>query len=427
MVDLLRSLGLSSETESSSSSSAGGHPPAAAPFRYLAASSEVAQYQHPSFQSLELLLPASLWSDSFVQERARYTLQPRHPSSLSAPANGATSGPSSSHACCGSMQTLAVTTAVLETQRRASSTGVGGCLPSGTPGRWSLMAIYRNFKRAREEAPMWEKVFEGPRRVGLVDSAVEETSACRHRALSPPIDSLASSSASLVNDGSVTKGDDRREEVTVPSHGLSSSCSFASTVSRAESINPAGVSEADTRNAKAPECQVRSSASPVSVRAPATPLTAAHAEALRVFKTVLDRVSAVHEICCPLCSPPRPPRWGLCGQPALPNRPVLAHGPHARTNKDAPIDPEESQVANGHVRNAHELSADVATLNGTEAYRQHLLHRVRSLLSHHDDRLRCLSETKPTRLHVAVELHPLVVACAQLGGLPLLRALSVTL
>lgn len=71
MAGLSRARGSSYDAESISGSVTGGCPSAPAPFKYLTASSEVARYQHPSFRSLELLLSTSLWSNAFVQERAR--------------------------------------------------------------------------------------------------------------------------------------------------------------------------------------------------------------------------------------------------------------------------------------------------------------------------------------------------------------------
>ncbi|KAG5504606.1 hypothetical protein JIQ42_06444 [Leishmania sp. Namibia] len=430
-----RSRAPSCEAETSPSSSAGGRPPASAPFRYLTASSEVTRYQHPSLRSLELLLPASLWSDSYVQERARYTLQPPDPSPTSASSASAIPVLSSSHARCSTLRPTSTTAPALEEQRRASFGGVGCHLSSSTPGRWSFMAIYRNLKRAREEADMRAKVAEVPQRVSVIDSAVEEKSVCRYPDLSPLIDSLPSSSASLVGDCSVTESndsDDHGEMDAVQGRGLSSSCSISSAASRAESINAAawyttsaaGASEVDTQNTIARERQMGWCDPPVSTCVAAMPLTPAHAEALWVFKSVLDRVSVVHETRCPLCSPPRPPRWGRCAQP---NRPALAHDSDARADNTSPLSPKTAYVVDGDVQNAQELSADAGTLTAMEAHRQHLLQRARSLLNHHDDRLRYLSETKPKLFKETVKLHPLVCACAQLGGLPLLRALSATL
>ncbi|KAG5483045.1 hypothetical protein LSCM4_07258 [Leishmania orientalis] len=435
MAEPSRSRAPSCEAESSN---AGGRPPTSAPFRYLTASSEVTRYQHPSLRSLELLLPASLWSDSYVQERARYTLQPPDSSPISASSAGAISLLSSSHARCNTPRPTSTTAPALEEQRRPSFGGVGCHLSSSTPGKWSFMAIYRNLKRAREEADMRAKVAEVPQRVSVVDSAVEEKSVCRYPALSPLVDSLTSSSASLVGDCSVTESndsDDHGKMDTVQGRGLSSSCSVSSAASRAESINAAawyttsaaGASEVDTQNTIARERQMRWCGPSVSACVAARPLTLAHAEALWVLKSVLDRVSAVHETQCPLCSPPRPPRWGRCSQPALPNRPALAHDSDARADSTGPLCPKKAYVMADDVQNAQELSADAGTLTAMEAHRQHLLQRARSLLNHHDDRLRYLSETKPKLFKETVKLHPLVCACAQLGGLPLLRALSATL
>ncbi|KAG5482719.1 hypothetical protein CUR178_06756 [Leishmania enriettii] len=409
MAEPSRSRAPSREAESSPSSSAGGRPPASAPFRYLTASSEVTRHQHPSLRSLELLLPTSQWSDSYVQERARYTLQPPDSSPISASSAGAIPLLSSSHARCSSLRPTSTTAPALDVQRRASFGGVGCHLSSSTPGRWSFMAIYRNLKRVRGEADMQAKVAEVPQRFSVVDSAVEEKCVCRYPALSPLIDSRPSFSASLVGDCSVTESnnsDDHGEMDTVQGCGLGSSCSVSSAASRVESINAASWY---TTSAAARERQMKWCGPPASACVAARPLTVAHAEALWVLKSVLDRVSAVHGTQCPLCSPQRPPRWGRCAQRALPNRAAKAY------------------VMDGDVQNAQGFSADAGTLTAMEAHRQHLLQCARSLLNHHHDRLRYLSETKPKLFKETVKLHPLICACAQLGGLPLLRALSAAL
>ncbi|CAM66808.1 conserved hypothetical protein [Leishmania infantum JPCM5] len=436
MTGLSRARGPSYDAESISSSITGSCPSAPAPFKYPTASSEVTCYQHPSFRSLELLLPAPLWSDAFVQERARYTLLPRHLFPFSSPSAGVIREPSSSYALDPASRTTATTAAALEEPRRASSADVGGRLS----GRWSFMAIYRNFKRAREATATREKVAEVPRRACLAESPVEDALLleCPRCALSPSIRYLPSPSMSLVDGCSVAEvddGDDYGEVVNVRGNGLSSPCSCSTTTSRAESIGAAAwhpttvavASEMGTKYAMVRECQMTRSASSVTAAVAATSLNAAHAEALRMFETVLDRVSVARETRCPLCSPPRPPPWGRCAQPASLNGPLPALAPTARAGDAAPIYPEKSRVVASDLLDAHELSLDAEKQAGMEAHRLRLLRRARSLLNRHGDRLRYLSETKPSLFRETVQSHPLARACAQLGGLPLLRALSATL
>ncbi|CAM42103.1 conserved hypothetical protein [Leishmania braziliensis MHOM/BR/75/M2904] len=433
MTKLPRSRGPSCDAESISSSITGCCPPAPTPFRYLTASSEVTRYQHPSFRSMELLLPASLWSDSFVQERARYTLLPRHLSQFSSPSASTTLMPSSSSARDSTPSTTAALVTTQEEQRRTSSADVDNCLSGRAPGRWSFMTIYRNFKRAREEAATWVKTPEMSRRDCLADNAPEGNffSERPYRPSTPPILSLSSPSMSPVDGCSTTEvddGDNYGEEVIVQGRGLSSSCPSSSTTSRAESMGAAAwystaaavASEVNIQNTMLHGYQVTQSSFPATAGVAATSLTAEHAEAFRVFEIVLDRVSTAHATRCPLCSPPRPPRWGRGAQLALP--------PTART-PDAmpPIYPDQSRAMVSEMWGARKFSTDVERQAAMVTHRQHLLQRACSLLNRHDDRLLYLSETKPALFKEAVECHPMVRACADLGGLPLLRVLSATL
>ncbi|CBZ25100.1 conserved hypothetical protein [Leishmania mexicana MHOM/GT/2001/U1103] len=411
------------------------HPPPA-PFKYLTASSEVTRYQHPGFRSLELLLPASLWSDAFVQERARYTLLPGHLLPFSSPSAGATRESSSSCALGAASGTTATTAASLEEQRHASSADAGGHLS----GRWSFMAIYRNFKRTREATATREEVAAVPRRASLSERAIESAflSGCPQCALSPSVRYPPSPSMSLVDGCSVVEVDDGYdygEEVNAQGHGLSLSCSCSSATSRAESIGAAAwypttaavASEVDTKHAMVRECHLTRSASSVAAAVAVTSPTAAHAEALRVFEAVLDRVSVAHETRCPLCSPPQPQPWGRSAQSVSLNGPLPAPAPAARTAAAAPTYPRKSRVVVGDLSDAHELSLNVGKEPEMDAHRLRLLQHARSLLNRHDDRLRYLSETKPSLFRETVQSHPLARACTQLGGLPLLRVLPATL
>ncbi|GET87272.1 hypothetical protein, conserved [Leishmania tarentolae] len=394
------------DMERLSTSVAGSCPSASTPFKYLIASREVTRYQHPSFRSLELLLPASLWSDSFLQARARYTLLPQQPSPLLSPSSSVTREPSSSCALDDTSRT-ARTSSALEEQRSANSADVGSRLS----GKWSFIEIYRNFKRARETATTCETVVEVPRRARLAERAVVEDALLSEyppRTFSPSTSYFPSPSMSVVDgysDTGVDHGDDHGEGVNVQGRGRSSSCSSSSTTPPAESIV---ASEVGTSHALVRECQMALSASSATAVAAAS-LNGPHAEALRVFETVLDRVSTSHETCCPLCSPPQPPRWGSCAQSVLLNRPLPARA----VVSDLP--------------DAHELPPTVEKQAETEAHRQRLLQRAHSLLNRHDDRLRYLSETKPSLVREAAQSHPLARACAQVGGLELVRALSATL
>ncbi|KAL0496423.1 LOW QUALITY PROTEIN: hypothetical protein Q4I29_006923 [Leishmania shawi] len=331
MTKLPRSRGPSCDAESISSSITGCCPPAPTPFRYLTASSEVTRYQQPSFRSMELLLPASLWSDSFVQERARYTLLPRHLSQFSSPSASATLMPSSSSARDSTPSTTAALVTTQEEQRRTSSADVDNCLSGCAPGRWSFMTIYRNFKRAREEAATWVKTPEMSRRDCLADNAPEGDffSERPYRPSAPPILSLSSPSMSPVDGCSTTEvddGDNYGEEVIVQSRGLSSSCPSSSTTSRAESMGAAAwysaaaavASEVNIQSTMLHGYQVTQSSFPATAGVAATSLTAEYAEAFRLLEIVLDQVSTAHATHCPLCSPPRPPRWGRGAQLALP-------------------------------------------------------------------------------------------------------------
>ncbi|KAG5509112.1 hypothetical protein JKF63_06121 [Porcisia hertigi] len=413
MKDFSRPRGVCFDAESSST---GPSPPAASPLGSFIPSSERTRYPHPTLRSLELVLPTSLWPDSYLQERARYTLLPRHSLQLSNRSTVTTPVSSPSSVCDKTPRTTAtMTTCVGEQQHRTSAVDVDGHPPEHALGMWSFITIYRNFKRAREAPDVSEHQAKAPCRA---DVSVMVSL--------PPTTSLAEG----------CDPDNYSEETSLHGNGPSSSSCCSSTPSRAESIGtpvwhprpdataPGVVS---TQNTIAREFRVPRPASPETAAVAAVPHTSAHTGALRLFKTLLDCVSVAHETRCPLCSPQRPPRWGRCAQPKLPKRSLPALSDTARAGDVTLLSTGRSDDMVGDVHEAHELASDEEKQAALEVYRQRLLGRARSLLNRHSDRLNHLRETKPSLFKDSVELHPLVCACAKIGGLPLLRALSATL
>lgn len=439
----------------SSASAVTGATSPAPTFGYLTASSTVARYQHPHFRSLELLLPASLWSDSFLQARSTYTLTPS-PAAAVPPMCRAEEP-----------ETTSVSRCIVGSQKIVP--------PVPT---WSFMAITRNFKRARERRQREEE--EAPRppgqqqlgRCGLDTTCADDCKKspftlhgivwdketgdvlCRKR------EAQTASTGSDSDDGDRSPHKSGSEVNSESAYGLSaSSCENSSdffdcaviTTARSVSGTPPAPSSpsllcVSTANACHSTDRSRTYSAtceevlPVFPPQPICMLSPSLQASLRVFECVLLRVQTAHNLHCPLCSPARPPRWGRCAQPSLA---LSTTGPRVH-NSSATGESETRARAAGAIHNHHEqqqrdlgartsfaCAAGEKGVHDTAAAlagrRAQLCEQAFALLRRHEERLRHLRDTKPIPFKETITSHPLAQACTQLGGLPLLRVLAATL
>ncbi|KAK7196088.1 hypothetical protein NESM_000543200 [Novymonas esmeraldas] len=327
----------------------------------------VAHHRRHSLHALELVLPLALWSDSFVQARARAD---RPPSSPPSPCPSVPLQSTSAADRAGSVVAPPRLRQPQATQRTAPA--------------------YRRQSPASASTALWrETAHLGGKRVR------EEID------VTPPSPQPRCTAAAVCSEpaGSCTAA----VELDTDGHsclGLSSSVSRPS----ASDSRSGSVGSSNSNNSSSSSSGVVVLAPPAASVA-ATRCTSAHAEALLVFEQLLRRVSAAHATRCPLCSPSQPPHW-------------------ERSN---PVSGPDRSAAALETCWTRAVLCDDAAPATPDARRLHLLQCARVLLEHHDARLRVLSETKPASSKASVSSHALTVACAQVGGLSLLRALAATL
>lgn len=397
------------------------------------------------FQALEQLLPASLWSPSFIAQRAQYTLNPlshvtcegslESTPAVAAPSPSAvgpgsgrwlvgTSPSSSSEAtpaggapgAAGSMQTyipkdcagtLLPTSASQQRHERGQQRQ--HALPASLPPRWSLMAMQRCFIRARY-----------PNGVGFAARAPSSV-------VSTPTSSSSSHVAAGVgghrdDGGTAENARDSADASFVLVESDDESCEAEDAVSygacRASLPRSAQRSLFPSQGAEAGDEVAGSSrtglveATPLSAEVAATVLAAA----LDVLEGVLAQVRELHCTACPLCSPSLAPSW-FCHEGRRKQRKQDARDtPHSHPAKpEAP----QGQASSEGARHG----ADTAGLAGRRA---RLLRQANDLLAFHRGRVEYLRSTRPVMYATPAE-HELIVQCRELGGMALLEALLIAL
>jgi hypothetical protein len=149
---------------------------------------------------------------------------------------------------------------------------------------------------------------------------------------------------------------------------------------------------------------------------PCPSLTPPHRDAIALFERVLQRVAAVHNTQCPLCSPLQAPPWGEFTPLTIADRHASFIAATESPQRGRDTGTAEHQSNDGD-------DTDTALV----ARRARLRGCAIQLLQRQEARLRHLRDTKPPAFRGKVSSHPLAQGCAQLGGLPLLRVLVATL